>query len=182
LYIWHCVLFSDGAVHISGDSLSTEWTTKSVRQWAPDDVLCWIISVANDHKLNAEDIDMSHFRKIDGTALYKMSEEDFVSKESQYGKLLYCSLQRLKQEQDQQMAYDSNKREFFFFSSVLYVKVVCLLHVQYKMAKWVWLQWYAVMLMLLDKFNFRHQFSLQTLLKDKQHFTFLRTGMQQANT
>ena len=109
------MLFSDGAVHISGDSLSTEWTTKSVRQWAPDDVLCWIISVANDHKLNAEDIDMSHFRKIDGTALYKMSEEDFVSKESQYGKLLYCSLQRLKQEQDQQMAYDSNKREFFFF-------------------------------------------------------------------
>lgn len=93
---------------IPGD-LSTEWTTKSVRQWAPNDVSCWIISVANDIRLNAEDIDMSHFRGIDGSTLYKMSEADFVSKESQYGKFLYPLLQQLKQEQDQQMTYDLDK-------------------------------------------------------------------------
>jgi len=120
LYICHRVLFTDGAVHISGDSLSTEWTTKSVRQWASDDILCWIISVAKDNELNAEDIDMSHFREIDGTTLYRMTEEDFVSMESQHGKLLYRILQGLKQEQDQPMAYEVNKREFvclfvFFF-------------------------------------------------------------------
>lgn len=80
---------------------------------------------------------MSHFREIDGTALYKMSEADFVSRESQYGEFLYCNLQQLKQEQDQQMAYDLNKCEFFL--SVIYVKVICMLHVLYKMAKWVWL-------------------------------------------
>jgi hypothetical protein len=112
-YICHRVLFSDGAVHISGDSLSTEWTTKSVRQWASDDVLCWIISVANDNYLKPEDIDMSRFKAIDGTTLYKMSEADFVAMESQYGEVLYSFLQRLKQEQDQQMAYDLNKCEFF---------------------------------------------------------------------
>jgi hypothetical protein len=174
------VLFSDGAVHISGE-ISTEWTTKSVKQWASVDVLWWIISVANDNHLKPEEINMSRFSGIDGSTLYKMSEADFVSMESQYGKFLYPILQRLKQEQDQQMAYDSDKREFFF-GSILYVKVVCMLHVQYKMAKWVWLQWYAVMLMLLDKFNFCRQFSLQTLLKDKHHFTFLRIDTQQANT
>jgi hypothetical protein len=107
------VLFSDGAVHISGDSLSTEWTMKSVRQWASHDIVCWIISFANDNYLNTEDFDMSHFKEIDGTTLYKMSEADFVAMESQYGKDLYRILQRLKQEQDQQMAYDSNKCEFF---------------------------------------------------------------------
>jgi len=135
LYVCHHVLFSDGAVHISGDSLNTEWTMKSVKQWVSDDVLCWIISVAHDRELNTEDIDMSHFREIDGTTLYRMTEEDFMSMESQYGKLLYCILQRLKQEQDQRMAYDLNKCEFFFFFffSILHVKVVCMLHVQYKM-------------------------------------------------
>jgi hypothetical protein len=35
---------------------------------------------------------------------------------------------------------------------------------------------------VVDRFNFRHQFSLQALLKDKQHFIFVRTGMQQTNT
>jgi hypothetical protein len=125
--------------------------------------MCWIISVANGSNLNTEDIDVSHFREIDGTTLYRMSEADFVSIESQYGKLLYSTLQQLKQEQDQQVAYDCNKRKFFF----LHVKVVCMLHVQFKMAKWVWLPWYAVMLLLLDKFNFRHQFPLPTILKGK---------------
>ena len=56
---------------------------------------------------------MSHFRGIDGSTLYKMSEADFVSKESQYGKFLYPLLQQLKQEQDQQMTYDLDKCEFF---------------------------------------------------------------------
>ena len=108
------VSFSDGAVHISGDSLSIEWRTKPVRQWSSHDVLCWIMSVAHDENLNAEESDISHFREIDGATLYKMSEAHFVSMESQYGKLLYNNLQRLKQEQDQQMVYDLNKREFFF--------------------------------------------------------------------
>jgi hypothetical protein len=168
------VLFSDGAVHISVESLSTEWTMKSVCQWASDDVLYWIISVAQEKGLNAEEIDMKRFSGIDGTALYKMSEADFVSRESQYGKFLYPLLQQLKQEQDQQMAYGLNKREFFF------VKVVCMFST--KQQNGFGCKWYAVILMLLDRFNFRCQFLLQTLLKDKQHFTFLRTGMQQANT
>jgi len=94
---------------IPGASLSTEWTTKSVRQWTSEDVLCWIISVANDNCLNTADIDMPRFNEIDGTTLYKMSEADFVATESQYGKDLYCILQRLKQEQDQQIAYDLNR-------------------------------------------------------------------------
>jgi len=145
LYICHRVLFADGAVYISvDDSSKTEWTTKSVRQWASEDVMWWIISVANDSKLNAEDISISHFSMIDGRALYMMTEEDFVSREAQFGKLFYHILQRLKQEQDQPMTYDSNRCElgvffFLFFSSssssILYVKVVCMLHVQYKVAK-----------------------------------------------
>ena len=155
MYICHRVLFCDGAVHISGDSISTEWTKKSVRHWTSKDVMCWIISVANDSYLPTEEIYMSRFRDIDGTTLYKMSEADFVSMESQHGKFLYLTLQQLKQEQDQQMAYDLNKREYF--GSIFYVKVVCMVQVQYKMAKWVWLQWYAVILMLLDKFNFHYK-------------------------
>lgn len=150
MYICHRVLFCDGAVHISGDSISTEWTKKSVRQWTSKDVIGWILSVANDNNLPTEEIGVSRFRDIDGTILYRMSEANFVSMESQHGKFLYSILQQLKQEQD------LIKREFFF-GSMLYVKVVCMLHVQYKMAKWVWLQRYAVMLMLLDKFNFRHK-------------------------
>jgi hypothetical protein len=104
------VLFSDGAVHISGDSVSTEWRRKSVTQWVSDDILCWIISVANDNYLNTEDINMTRFIEIDGTTLYKMSEADFVAMDSQFGRDLYYILQRLKQEQDQQMA---DKCEFF---------------------------------------------------------------------
>jgi len=30
---------------------------------------------------------------------------------------------------------------------------------------------------VVDRFNFRHQFSRQALLKDEQHFVCLRTGM-----
>jgi hypothetical protein len=113
LYICYCVLFSDGAVHISGDIVSREWTTKSVRQWASNDVVCWIISVANDNHLNTEEIDMSRFREIDGPTLYKMSKADFMSIESQCGEILYCTLQGLKREQDQQMPYNLNRREWF---------------------------------------------------------------------
>jgi hypothetical protein len=106
-------LFSEGAVCIAGDSISTEWKTKFVRQWMSSDIMCWIISVANDYGLKSEDISVRHFNDIDGTTLYKMSEAEFVSRESQYGKRLYHKLQELKQEQDQQMAYNLNKREFF---------------------------------------------------------------------
>jgi len=107
------MLFCDGAVHISDDSLSTEWTTKSVRQWASNDVMCWIISVANGRDLGSEYIKMSHFSDIDGTTLYGMSEADFVSIESQHGEFLYHTLQQLKEEEERQMAYDLNKRKFF---------------------------------------------------------------------
>jgi hypothetical protein len=158
LCICHRVLFSDGAVHISDDSLIREWTKKSIRQWGSHDVLCWIISVANDRNLESENINVAHFQAIDGTTLYTMSEAEFVSKESQYGNFLYGNLQRLKQEQDE-MAYDSNKREFFFCKYTLCegsLHVAC----SVQNGKRVWLQWYAVMLMLLDKFNFCHQFSL----------------------
>ncbi|GFG36446.1 hypothetical protein Cfor_11880, partial [Coptotermes formosanus] len=91
------------------DSISTEWKTKFVRQWMSSDIMCWIISVANDYGLKSEDISVRHFNDIDGTTLYKMSEAEFVSRESQYGKRLYHKLQELKQEQDQQMAYNLNK-------------------------------------------------------------------------
>lgn len=91
------------------DSSKTDWTTKSVRQWASDDIMWWIVSVANDSKLNAEDINISHFSMIDGTTLYMMTEEDFVSREAQCGKLLYRILQQLKQEQDQPVTYGSHR-------------------------------------------------------------------------
>jgi hypothetical protein len=120
-----------------------------------------MISVVNEYGFDSEEANISHFNGIDGTALYKMSKAEFMCRESQHGDMFHHSLQQLKQEQDQ-MAYDVHKREFF--SSILYVKVVCMLHVQYKTGKWGWLQWYAMMLMLLDKFNFQHQFSLPALL------------------
>lgn len=93
----------------SSDSVNTEWKTKPVRQWMLDDVMCWIISVADDNNLKAEDMIIQRFNDVDGATLYKMSEADFVSRESQYGKLLYDILQKLKQEQEQQMAYNLNR-------------------------------------------------------------------------
>lgn len=101
------------AFTVSGDGVNTDWKTKSVRQWGSDDILWWIISVANGNALKTEEIDVSHFNGMDGTTLYKMSEADFVSRESQHGRLLYHVFQQLKQEEDRRMAYNINKCEFF---------------------------------------------------------------------
>lgn len=74
--------------------------------------MCWIISVADENDLHSEEIGISQFNDIDGTTLCNMSEADFMSRESRYGKLLFSSLQQqLKQEQQQQMG-NVNKCEF----------------------------------------------------------------------
>jgi hypothetical protein len=76
--------------------------------------MCWIISVADENDLHSEEIGISQFSDIDGTTLCNMSEADFMSRESRYGKLLFSSLQQqLKQEQEQQHMGNLNKCEFF---------------------------------------------------------------------
>jgi hypothetical protein len=77
--------------------------------------MCWIISVADENDLHSEEIGISQFNNIDGTTLSNMSEAEFMSRESRYGKLLFSSLQQhLKQEQEQQQMGNINKCEFFF--------------------------------------------------------------------
>jgi hypothetical protein len=76
--------------------------------------MCWIISVADDNDLHSEEIGISQFNDIDGTTLCNMSEADFISRESCYGKLLFSSLQQqLKQEEGHLQMGNGNKREFF---------------------------------------------------------------------
>jgi hypothetical protein len=85
-----------------------------VKQWESNDIMSWIISVADDNDWHSEEIGISQFSDIDGTTLCIMSEADFMSRESRYGKLLFCSLQQqLKQEQEQQQMGNLNKCEFF---------------------------------------------------------------------
>ncbi|XP_021928989.1 ETS homologous factor-like isoform X2 [Zootermopsis nevadensis] len=91
------------------DCVNTDWKTKSVKQWESNDIMCWIISVANKNDLNSEEIGISQFNDIDGATLYSMSEADFVSRESQHGKFLFSTLQQLKQEQEHQQVDNINK-------------------------------------------------------------------------
>jgi hypothetical protein len=100
---------------ISGDScVNTAWKTKTVKHWESNDIMCWIISVADENDLPSEEIGISQFSDIDGTSLCNMSEADFVSRESRYGKLLFSSLQQqLKQEEEQLQMGNVNKCELF---------------------------------------------------------------------
>jgi hypothetical protein len=101
-------------VRVSGEScVKTQWKMKTVKQWESNDIMCWIIAVADEHNLHSEDFSISQFNDIDGTTLCNMSEADFMARESRYGKLLFSSLQQLlKQEEDLQMG-NVNKCEFF---------------------------------------------------------------------
>jgi hypothetical protein len=75
--------------------------------------MCWIISVADDNDLHSEEIGISQFNDIDGSTLCNMSEADFMSRESRYGKLLFSSLrQQLKQEEEHMQMGNGNKCEF----------------------------------------------------------------------
>jgi hypothetical protein len=74
--------------------------------------MCWIISVADENDLHSEEIGISQFNDIEGTTLCNMSEADFMSRESRYGKLLYSSLQQQLKQEQQQMS-NINKCEFF---------------------------------------------------------------------
>ncbi|XP_033611522.1 ETS homologous factor isoform X3 [Cryptotermes secundus] len=89
---------------LPSDFINAEWKTKTVKQWESNDIMCWIISVADENDLHSEEICISQFNDIDGTTLCNLSEADFMSREPRYGKLLFSSLQQqLKQEQEQQM-------------------------------------------------------------------------------
>jgi hypothetical protein len=96
------------AVCVSGDSVNTDWKTKCVKEWESSDILCWIISIADDR-----DIAVSQFNDIDGNTLCNMSERDFIFRESRHGQFLCSELQKLKLQQECQQIDTVNKCKFF---------------------------------------------------------------------
>lgn len=117
-------LISEDGLCISDDTVNAEWKTKSVKHWESHDIMCWIISVANENDRKSEDICISQFNNIDGKCLLNMSKADFVSLEPQHGEFLYSTLQQLMQEQEQ---VDSlTKCELFGQSACNeYINIVC---------------------------------------------------------
>ncbi|XP_069678224.1 ETS-related transcription factor Elf-5-like isoform X2 [Periplaneta americana] len=80
----------------SPDVVTTDWKSKSVKQWNSNDIMFWMISVAHDSNLNIDDINISQFNNLDGKMLSSMSESDFISRENIYGKVLFSALQQIK--------------------------------------------------------------------------------------
>lgn len=83
---------------------------KDPREWNMDDVIGWMISVAKDHQIPVEDMNMHQFATCTGSMLLLMNEQYFVDRDSTYGTLLYSEFRKLLR--DDSSALDDYLRKY----------------------------------------------------------------------
>lgn len=60
-----------------------------------DDVIGWMISVAKQHQIPVEDMNMHRFANCTGPLLMLMNQQNFIDRDNAYGYLLYVEFRKL---------------------------------------------------------------------------------------
>ncbi|KAK3104131.1 hypothetical protein FSP39_024646 [Pinctada imbricata] len=71
------------------------WTSRHPENWSPQEVLDWLFFAAEKHNLDCTHLHAENFRSVAGADLCKMTLDDFLLHEPNYGKLFYDMFRNL---------------------------------------------------------------------------------------